>query len=197
MVDLKVGGLWVRYFTEQKKGRFTRAGRLWALVEERCKEGSIEQRKHPTYCGCVNGFKDFQVFAEWCQHQIGYMNKDSNGHYWNLDKDILVRGNKEYNTDFCVFVPNALNKLLTRRQNFRGDCPIGVSKDKGFFRAQLERKILGERRLVRLFKNVDDAFLFYKVEKEKYIRQVADLYQGKVDDRVICALRNYEVMIDD
>ena len=43
--------------------------------------------------------------------------QNSEGRY--LDKDILVRGNKLYSPDTCLFVPQEINNLLTV-QNKRG-----------------------------------------------------------------------------
>jgi hypothetical protein len=45
----------------------------------------------------------------------------------HLGKDILVKGNKIYSYETCVFVPQRINELFTKRQNERGDYPIGVS----------------------------------------------------------------------
>ncbi len=51
-----------------------------------------------------------------------------------LDKDILVKGNKEYNSASCVFVPSRINKVLTDSGATRGLYPLGVcymQKQKG------------------------------------------------------------------
>ena len=47
---------------------------------------------------------------------------------WELDKDILVKGNKIYSPDTCCFVPKEVNTVFTKRQSKRGDYPIGVIK---------------------------------------------------------------------
>ena len=43
-----------------------------------------------------------------------------------LDKDILIKGNKEYNPNTCCFVDIRLNSLFTKDNAMRGKYPIGV-----------------------------------------------------------------------
>lgn len=101
----------------------TREARLWYDMMNRCESGGKCQARQPAYVGCFTStlFQDFQLFAGWCHSQVGFGLK---GH--QLDKDILVEGNKEYSEDVCVFVPQELNKFLTLRAADRGNCPLGV-----------------------------------------------------------------------
>lgn len=197
--DFQVDGKWVQKFSPEPCVTYsTRAGVLWTNFTQRCKEGGSLQKAVPAYKGSVNGFKDFQEFAEWCQGQIGYNNKDSRGHYWQLDKDILVKNNKVYSPDTCVFIPKSLNCLLERRANDRGEYPIGVvASGRGCFAARVSRGILGLKPDSTYHKNPIDAFYSYKRMKEKYIKEVADFYRDRVDPRVYEALYKYEVDIDD
>lgn len=132
--DFKDGnGNWVKSYSPEPNSQFsTRAGELWGKINARCKIGGNYQINRPTYIGCINGFKDFQEFAEWCQHQYGYMNKETNGKFWQLDKDLKAKGNKIYSKDTCIFVPSRVNNLLLSSNASRGDYPLGVSfkKDK-------------------------------------------------------------------
>lgn len=60
----------------------------------------------------------FSKFKSWMEIQI-----------WQgleLDKDILVKGNKEYGPEFCAFVPKRLNTLLGTVKASRGEYPLGV-----------------------------------------------------------------------
>ena len=47
------------------------------------------------------------------------------------------------------------------------------------------------------YKTVCEAFVAYKVAKEQHIRDVANLYKDKIDERVYNALMTYEVEVDD
>ena len=64
-------------------------------------------------------WKTYSKFKEWFEE-----------HYvegWALDKDILIKGNKEYGPLACCYVPPQINSLFTKRTRGRGPYPIGVS----------------------------------------------------------------------
>lgn len=127
-VDIKdEDGLWVKSYSPSLNVRHTtRSSALWSIVSDRCKVGGAEQRRKPTYIGCSVLFEDYQAFAEWCNEEYGYMNKNDNGRFWNLDKDLLVEGNKVYGPDTCLFVPQRVNVLLIKKEKCRGEWPLGV-----------------------------------------------------------------------
>lgn len=198
--DFKVDGKWIQKFNPEPCVSYTtRAGVLWTNMNQRCKAGGSLQEANPAYEGCINGFNDFQQLAEWCQGQIGYMSKDENGRFWQLDKDILVKNNKIYSPDTCVFVPKSLNCLLERRSNDRGDYPVGVIylKKSNIFMARVNRATLQLKPNIEYCKTADAAFCAYKRMKEDHIKNVADFYKNQVDPRVYDALYKYEVHIDD
>ena len=151
VLDFKDGnGLWVRSYNPSTNIQHTtRAGSLWSGINMRCKVGGSCQARRPTYVGTTNGFKDFQEFAEWCQHQYGYVNKESNGKFWQLDKDLKIQGNKVYSPETCIFVPNRINSLLTSCDSSRGSTPLGVCWHKGNmkFNSKCRDKINGRRDL--------------------------------------------------
>ena len=77
----------------------------WKGLIERCYSQRY-QKKNPTYVGCTvhEDWKYFSNFKSWMQTQ------DWEGK--QLDKDILVRGNKVYGPTTCVFVTQELNKFF-------------------------------------------------------------------------------------
>ena len=99
---------------------------LWTDMLLRCTNKVLLKR--PTYEGtaCSESFKSYTFFYEWCNQQKGFNEKDKNGRKWNLDKDLLVKGNKLYSEDTCVFVPHRINSLLIKRDACRGEWPVGV-----------------------------------------------------------------------
>lgn len=165
-----------------------KAHKLWLGMFERCYSKPQKERR-ATYDGCFvcEEWKYFSNFLKWF-----------NEHYvdgWQLDKDILVKGNKEYGPKTCCFVPQEINCLFTKRQRFRGEYPIGVRKDNSSFVAECQ---VGNRRL-RLygFTTPEEAFQAYKKAKEAHIKEVADKWKGKIEDRVYIAMYNYEVELTD
>ena len=53
-----------------------------------------------------------------------------------LDKDILIKNNKVYSPDTCIFVAMELNMFLTDRAALRGELMIGVSRKGNKYQAQ-------------------------------------------------------------
>jgi hypothetical protein len=177
-------------FTTKKNNIVTKEYDVWKNMLRRC-YCSKEQEKCPTYKGCYvsDNFKDFQFFAKWCHSQIGFGEKG-----YQLDKDILIRSNKLYSENTCVFVPSRVNSILLERNADRGEWPIGVylHKKTGRFAAQVGRG-RGKREYLGVFSTPDEAFLCYKNAKEAIIKQLAEEYRDKVDTRVYNALLEYKV----
>ena len=134
-------GIWLQQFNRKT----TRLGRLWAELKRRCVEGGAYQRSRPTYRGCTNDFMNFQAFAAWATAQPGYESLDSKGKFFQLDKDLLVPGNRSYAEDTCCFVPASLNSLLVACDARRGEYPVGVCRDKATdsYIAHISKRYIG------------------------------------------------------
>ena len=136
-------------------------------------------------------FQDFQWFTNWYTKQTAYGLEG-----YDLDKDILVRGNKEYNENVCALVPHSLNCFLALRGRGRGQWPLGVSFDKHNqkFAAQISR---GEGNgTIGYFATPEEAHAAYVLAKEAEAKRWAErLRNGEfiVDERVITALENWRV----
>ena len=175
-------------------GVLTKEYMLWTDMLRRCYSDTYK-KKQPTYedCEVSNNFKSYEYFYEWCQNQIGF---DVKG--WQLDKDLLVKGNKVYNEDSCFFLPQEINKVLTKSTASRGECLIGVSwhkKDKAFVAQVSKNKWKSE--YLGSFNTELEAFNAYKIAKESFIKEQAEKWRDKIDIRAYNALMNYEVNIDD
>ena len=119
-----------------------------------------------------------------------------------LDKDILVKGNKVYSPETCIFVPKTINSLFTKRQNDRGESVIGTSlTQNGKYRAycSLINPKTGKSKYEHLgcYETQEKAFEVYKYYKERNIKEVADYYKDKIPQKLYDALYNYEVEITD
>ena len=175
-------------------GKLTKEYNLWGNMLKRC----YSDRFHllnPTYIGCTvsNNFLHYEYFYEWCQEQIGFNNDD-----WQLDKDLLIRGNKVYSESTCVFLPKGLNNLLVKSDGSRGELPIGVcyhKRDKVFMsRVSLNN---GYQKHLGSFNSEIEAFNAYKTSKESYIKELAEKYKHQIDERAYQVLLDYQVEIDD
>ncbi len=179
-------------------GRDTKEYKLWKNMLKRCYSNTYKKKK-PTYedCEASENFKYYEYFYEWCNKQIGFGN-DGNGNPFQLDKDLLIKGNKVYSEDSCVFLPSEINSLLVKRKASRGKYLIGVYWDKTHkaFIAQVSKN-KGKREYLGCFKTELEAFNAYKQAKESFIKEQANKWKSQIDDRAYNALMNYTVEIAD
>jgi hypothetical protein len=160
-------------------------------------------KSRPNYIGSsvCEEWHNFQNFAKWYDENY----YEVKGCQMHLDKDILIKNNRVYSPDTCLIVPQAINSLITTNKASRGDYPMGVClrKDVNRLRVNFTKSYLnGERIKTRRFSfgDYEDpivAFGVYKIEKEKYIKEVADYYKKEISEKVYNALYKYEVEITD
>jgi len=147
------------------------------------------------YSGCTIDpeFHRFSDFATWALNQIGCL---SDG--FQLDKDILIPGNRVYGPNTCAFVPAEINSAITgclkKKQNVE-NFPLGVRflarKKIRQFCAEVSNN--GKGIHLGYFDSPDEAFMAYKLEKEKIIKELAMKYKSYIDPRVYTALMKYEI----
>ena len=184
-------------------GRNTKEYMLWIDMLKRCYSDTnvcdTSKKRYPTYKGCKvsDNFKSYEYFYEWCHSQIGF-GVEGNGNPFQLDKDLLIKGNKVYSEDSCVFLPQEINKVLVKRENMRGEHLIGVcwhNTSKSFMATVSKNK--GKRENLGLFKTELEAFNAYKKAKESFVKEQANKFKSQIDPRAYNALINYQVEITD
>ena len=167
---------------------------LWNSMIQRCY--SIKrQEKKPAYKDCFvsEHFKLFSNFVAWCNKQVGFGVAG-----FHLDKDLLIKGNKEYSPETCVFLPSEVNIALEKCDKVRGSLPVGVHFDKrcgGCYRANVSRNSVTKN--LGGYNTPEEAFFAYKTVKEAYLKDLANKWKEQIDPRAYNALMNYEVSIDD
>ena len=188
-----VGILGAKY-PSKINGVLTKEYDLWCSMLKRCYSDACK-KKNPTYIDCEvsDKFKDYEYFYEWCHKQVGFGNEG-----WQLDKDLLIKGNKVYNENTCIFVHQDINSLLIKCTASRGKHLIGVhwSNTNKAFVAQVN-KSKGKREHLGYYKTEIEAFNAYKQAKESFVKEQANKWKGKIDDRAYEALMNYTVEITD
>lgn len=148
------------------------------------------KRKWYEDCTISESFKNLTSFRAWAKLQKGF-NKEG----WQLDKDILVKGNRTYSEDTCCFVPKEINILVLKIEAVRGLYPIGVTKSGAKYMARM--MMYGKSVWLGYFETPNLAFQAYKKAKEAHIKEVANKWKGEIDVRVYEALMNWSIEITD
>lgn len=166
-------------------GKPTKLFEIWRGIRKRCGK----QKNYIDCKVCNEWMYDYQSFAEWATPRY----KDG----WEIDKDLLVKGNKVYSPETCCFIPQHINTIIVKKNSRRGSCPIGVTYSK---KDRLYVAMVSEYcKWVYLgcYKDPISAFYAYKKEKERYIKEVANKWKDQLEPKVYDALMKYEVEITD
>lgn len=124
--DKKHDNVWLKSWTETTDTQYLVHRFLSAVRFDNMNSRIKNTIKYPTYIDASNGFRDFQEFVEWSISEYGYDLTEKNGRLWSLDKDLLVKDNKVYSPNTCIFVPNKVNTILSLSYKTRGELPLGV-----------------------------------------------------------------------
>ena len=174
-----------RYST-RKNGKPARVYSVWRRMISRCYSKSTQKRQ-PSYVGCYvdKEWHSFQNFAEWFYRQPNSMEAG-----FELDKDLILSGNKVYGPSTCSFVPREVNRALVHRGNPVYDLPRGVTMFKGKYRASVfenrKYRFLGD------FDSLRDACIAYSEAKEMLVKNLANKFIGDIDVRVYKFLMEWE-----
>lgn len=163
----------------------------WQDMIRRCYDIKV-QEKHSSYKGCYvcEEWLRFSNFKSWMETQ------DWEGN--DLDKDILIRGNKVYSPQRCVFVERMVNGFILENGRSRGDWPIGVSWNKSMnaFSSKVNNPITKKQENLGYFHCPQEAHQTWLARKLELARQLAALQD---DPRVAKALveryENYAINI--
>ena len=195
-----VGYLGEGKYKTRENNKHTKCYRTWYNMLKRCYNAKYHEEHH-TYkdCKVADEWHNLQDFGYW----FTYNYYEIEGERMELDKDILNKGNKIYSPETCIFIPERINTLFTKRDNDRGEYPIGVAyhKQNKKFQAQCNVYDFKENKqkikFLGYYDTPEQAFEVYKQFKEQYIKEVADYYKDQIPDKVYDALYDYEVEIDD
>lgn len=183
----------------KENGRITRVYTTWHSMLNRCYDDKFYKRR-PTYkdCRVSEKFLNFQNFGMWDEENYYKIE----GERIALDKDILYKHNKIYSPETCIYVPERINTLFTKSDNYRGDSVIGTHCLKNG-KYQVHCCLLNPKtgksknKYLGIYDTQQKAFEIYKYYKEKNIKEVADYYKDKIPQKLYNAMYGYEVEIDD
>lgn len=152
----------------------------WISMLRRCYSAKFHV-KQPTYKGCkvCDEWLYFSNFHKWMENQ------DWEGK--QLDKDLLLEGNKIYSPDTCVFVSPRVNIFINDHGRARGKYLIGVSWDKRNkkFRADCCNPFTKKKEYLGLFDTELEAHNAWLERKQEHC---IELCKEISDPRIVDAL---------
>lgn len=153
--------------------------RWCSMIQRTCSEDF--KAKNPSYVDCAlhEDWIYFSNFKAWMEQQ------DWEGK--QLDKDLLVPGNKIYGPDTCVFVDRQVNNFIYESaMKYREECPIGVCyhKDRKKYQATCGSAD-NVYTYLGLYETPEEA---HKVWLDFKLQQAYILAQRQKDPRVAAAL---------
>ncbi len=179
-----VGYLGVGTYSVSTKRKAVKSYNVWNSMLQRCYDKDF-QKKQSSYekCYVAKNWHNYQNFAEW-------FNKNYIEGF-ELDKDILIKGNKIYSPETCCFIPQEINQTFTIIQKKKSNYPPGVRKDKNKFSAQMSTK--GKNKYLGMFNTIEEASIEYNLSKEKHIKSLANKYKNTLSSEVYNILINYKL----
>lgn len=187
--DGAVSDLDARLFEDPS--RYEKIKGLWVDMLQRCYGDSITLK---SYADCYVS-KDWMKCSKFYEDIRGYSNYEMLHKGWQLDKDLLVKGNRVYSKDTCCIVPHAINSALTKCKVREGNLPTGVRKLKNSDKYTAQVQFKGKAKYLGSFATIDDAFMAYKVAKQRALKELAEIYKNGLTTKSYLALSNYEVEI--
>lgn len=169
------------------------AYKTWSNMLRRCYDEYYKAKEVKAYLGCTvdDTWFSYPNFKKWFDEN--YYEVD--GEMMHLDKDILVKGNKIYSQNTCIYVPSKINYLFTYEKLGNNGLPYGVSKtlknDSNAYRVRLH--IDNKETHIGNCNTLKEAFNLYKEAKENNIKRMADIYKDKIPQKLYDRLMEYEV----
>lgn len=160
-------------------------------MKSRCSEWYWETKPSYTGCSMCDEWKyDKYSFYEWVNDGQFYNVKDEKTVH--LDKDILVKGNKIYSPETCIFVPARINDFFGGTARKNPELPIGVTQVDDKYKCTI-------RGVKDIFDTPEEAWECWRQHKEAQKIALADEYYAarKIPKRLYEAMLNYKFEITD
>lgn len=145
----------------------------WQHMIGRC-YCEAKRESHLAYSECTvcEEWHNFQNFADWYEknfYDIG------DGTRMHIDKDVLVKGNKVYSPETCIFLPQRINMMFTTKaKRIDADLPNAIYRSKTGYKSAYNGKSLG------VFKTLEEAIDIHQIAKRKHIKQVVEEYKDRL-----------------
>lgn len=183
--DHKKNGMWVSTVVRKGEQAFTRMGSVYYSMRQRCIPAQRKGNAVLRYEGVKlhRDWATFQPFAIWYSQQPG-----SNLKY-ELDKDLLLPGNRVYGPERCCLIPRKLNAAIKIPTNTLR-LP-GARKIKGQWQAY--GYVDGTPKHLGRVESEAEAHSLWTVHKEAHIKSLAEEYKQTISQAAYDALMKWTV----
>ena len=177
----------------------TKEYKIWCSMLQRCFDEKTKEKWFVYNDAiCCEEWLLFENFYNWLHEQDNFK-QWIDGEKWDIDKDILIKGNKIYSPETCLLIPHNINSLFTKSNKIRGEYPIGVVKHGEKYQASCQNMLNDKREHLGTYDSPQSAFKAYKEYKENLIKQIAKQEYSKrnITNKCYEAMLNYQVEITD
>lgn len=155
--------------------------RMYWNIRNRCYNKTMQKDK-PKYIGCqmcTEWLEDRQEFYKWLDEN--YYTID--GEQVDIDKDILIKGNRVYSPDTCLIVPHHINTMFETIPKYTIYC-----KRSNTYKAMI--KVKNKNIVLGYYQTEQEAQEVYRLHKQSRIIALADEYKSKIPTKVYKAIIN-------
>lgn len=158
----------------------------WADMLSRCYNPyTLNKKQCYIDCYVCEEWHNFQNFAKWYEENYYECNEKL-----HLDKDILIKGNKIYSPETCIFVPHKINEYFSGINITKGYRIIN-NKYVAYIKVDKKQKYLGS------YETKEEAIESYIIEKENGIKILVNKYKNIIPQYIYDVIYNYKVRIID
>jgi len=152
--------------------------KTWIAMIKRCYLEACHKNQ-PTYADCTvcDEWLVFSNFYKWMIKQ-DYMGLQ-------LDKDVLISGNKVYGPEACVFISQEINKLLNQNRKKKGSLPQGVRLDTSTGKFRAICSINGKKKDFGSYRTISDAKSAYRAAKYSHMISIAEKQSNELIRKAI------------
>ena len=181
--------------------RSTKLFNCWTNLTQRCLKGSQQQERIKSYVGCVNKFKDYQDFAEFCYELPFFTHKDQEGKPYEIDKDVkgfLTKHGGVYSKETLCMLPKDINCFLTCVQLHGGKntrSTKGVIQEHGDNFSVRTQDVCGDKSRKVMFRcnTYQEAYSKLKELKNQQASFLAEKYKETIEPCVYDFLKGFDL----
>lgn len=161
-------------YGEYSRKHHLKCSDIWMGILSRCyRKDKQHHYKGVTTC---KDWHNFQNFARW--YYTNYVEG------FHIDKDILIKDNKEYSPESCCFVPQEINNVFIKPK--KPNHKTGVRRQGDKYCATISHR--DKQVHLGTFTTEEAAHLAYSETKKEFIKELAEKYKGMISPNCYEAL---------